>query len=92
MDFAKQQLVSCNCGRALANNFHLRTLGQGHIAIGSDHASMYCSIESVFAGSESPSKNSGPFTIWLARKESVDRSIELVAAFEEVEFKYEDVP
>ncbi len=36
-------------------------------------------------------ENSSLFTIWLARKESVDRSIELVAAFEEVEFKYEDV-
>lgn len=31
-------------------------------------------------------------TIWLAREEGVDGSIELVAAFEEVEFKYENVP
>ena len=61
------------------------------IAIRSNHASLYRSIANLFAGSGTPLESSGSFTIWLARKESVDRSIELVAAFEEVEFKYEDV-
>ena len=62
-----------------------RTLG--HVA----NASLYRSIASLFTGSGTPLENSSLFTIWLARKESVDRSIELVAAFEEVEFKYEDI-
>ena len=63
----------------------------GHVAIGSNHASLYRSIASLLTGSGTPLENSSLFTIWLARKESVDRSIELVAAFEEVEFKYEDI-
>ena len=89
MDLAKQQLVSCSCGRAPANEFHPKGIKSYCYWIWS--FKVYRSIASVFAGSGTSSKSSGPFTIWLARKESVDRSIELVAAFEEVEFKYEDV-